>query len=72
MSRTLPFPSVTLHQLRTLRKRSPNACALHGVISESKPVSTEDIPAFVPDWLPPEQQRTYYGTQINVEGFATD
>ena len=34
-------------------------------------LSTEDIPAFVPDWLPPEQQRTYYGTQINLEGYAT-
>lgn len=34
-------------------------------------VSTEDVPNFVPDWLPPEQQRTYYATQINLEGFAT-
>ena len=35
-------------------------------------VSTEDIPAFVPDWLPPEQQRTYYATQVNLEGLALD
>ena len=35
-------------------------------------VSTEDNPTYVPDWLPPEQQRTYYGTQVNLEGFATD
>lgn len=35
-------------------------------------VSTEDTPTYVPDWLPPEQQRTYYGTQVNLEGFATD
>jgi len=34
-------------------------------------VSTEDVPNFVPDWLPPEQQRTYYATQIDLEGFAT-
>ena len=35
-------------------------------------VSTEDIPSYVPDWLPPEQQRTYYGTQVNLEGLALD
>lgn len=35
-------------------------------------VSTEDIPSFVPDWLPAEQQRTYYGTQVNLEGLALD
>lgn len=34
-------------------------------------VSTEDQPTYVPDWLPPEQQRTYYATQVNLEGFAT-
>ena len=35
-------------------------------------VSTEDIPSYVPDWLPPERQRTYYGTQVNLEGLALD
>jgi hypothetical protein len=35
-------------------------------------VSTEDIPTFVPDWLPPALQDTYYATQIDLEGFATD
>ena len=35
-------------------------------------VSTEDLPSYVPDWLPPDQQRTYYATQIDLEGFATD
>ena len=35
-------------------------------------VSTEDLPSYVPDWLPPEQQRTYYGTQVNLEGLALD
>lgn len=34
-------------------------------------VSTEDNPTYVPDWLPPERQRTYYGTQVDLEGFAT-
>lgn len=31
---------------------------------------TDDIPAYVPDWLPPEQQRTYYATRIVLEGLA--
>ena len=31
-------------------------------------VEVEDIPAYVPDWLPPEQQKTYYATRIAVEG----
>jgi len=31
---------------------------------------TEDIPNYIPDWLPPEQQRSYYATQISLEGFA--
>jgi hypothetical protein len=34
--------------------------------------SLEDDPTYVPDWLPPEQQRTYYGTRISLEGAATD
>lgn len=33
-------------------------------------VETEDLPDYVPEWLPPEQQRTYYATRIALEGFA--
>jgi uncharacterized protein YgbK (DUF1537 family) len=33
-------------------------------------VSTEDDPTYVPDWLPREEQRTYYATRITLEGFA--
>ncbi len=32
---------------------------------------TEDLPNYVPEWIPPEQQKTYYATQITLEGFAT-
>lgn len=34
-------------------------------------VSVEDIPVYVPDWQPPELARTYYGTRIILEGFAS-
>lgn len=30
----------------------------------------DDIPSFVPDWQPPELQRTYYATRITLEGLA--
>jgi len=33
---------------------------------------TEDVPDYVPEWLPPEQQRTYYATQVTLEGFGTN
>ena len=33
---------------------------------------TEDLPNYVPEWVPPEQQKTYYATQITLEGFATE
>lgn len=33
---------------------------------------SSDIPDYVPEWLPPEQQRTYYAVQITLEGFATN
>jgi hypothetical protein len=29
-----------------------------------------DIPSFVPDWIRPEDQRTYYATQITIGGIA--
>lgn len=31
---------------------------------------TEDDPNYVPDWLPPEQQRVYYATRLTLEGLA--
>jgi hypothetical protein len=31
---------------------------------------TEDLPNYVPDWLPPEQQKTYYASRIELEGLA--
>src|SRR5678815_4080695 len=34
--------------------------------------STEDDPNYVPDWLPPEQQRTYFATRITLEGFNAE
>lgn len=32
--------------------------------------ATEDDPTFVPEWLPRDEQRTYYATRITVEGYA--
>ena len=31
---------------------------------------TEDIPNYVPDWMPPEQQLVYYATRLTLEGLA--
>lgn len=31
--------------------------------------AAEDDPTYVPDWLPPDQQRTYFATRITLEGF---
>lgn len=33
-------------------------------------VTTEDDPNYVPDWLPLEEQRSYYATLITLEGYA--
>lgn len=33
-------------------------------------VSVEDDANFVPDWVPPEEQRSYYATRIVLEGYA--
>jgi hypothetical protein len=33
-------------------------------------VATEDLPDYVPEWLPPAEQRTYYATRIELEGLA--
>jgi hypothetical protein len=31
---------------------------------------TEDLPDYVPEWMPPNEQRTYYATRISLEGLA--
>jgi hypothetical protein len=31
---------------------------------------TEDLPNYVPEWMPPEQQLVYYATRITLEGLA--
>lgn len=28
-----------------------------------------DLPAYVPEWLPPAEQKTYYATVLSLEGF---
>jgi hypothetical protein len=33
-------------------------------------VETTDIPDYVPDWMPPDQQKTYYASRIVLEGLA--
>lgn len=33
-------------------------------------VGIDDVPAFVPDWLPPEKQKTYYASRITLEGLS--
>ena len=33
-------------------------------------VAIDDLPAFVPDWLPPEKQKTYYASRITLEGLS--
>jgi len=33
---------------------------------------TEDLPDWVPEWIPPGEQRTYYATEITLEGFGTN
>lgn len=35
-------------------------------------VSVEDDPIYVPDWLAPERQRTYFASTITLEGLALD
>jgi hypothetical protein len=34
--------------------------------------SIEDIPAFVPEWMPEDEQRTYYATRLVLEGLVLD
>lgn len=33
-------------------------------------VATEDLPNYIPEWLPPEMQRQYYATAIALEGYS--
>ncbi len=33
-------------------------------------VEIQDDPTYVPDWLVPEEQKTYFGTRISLEAFA--
>jgi len=33
---------------------------------------SEDLPDYVPEWLPPEQQRTYYAVRLTLEGFDSN
>lgn len=35
-------------------------------------IAVNDIPNYVPDWIPPAEQKSYYATQLLVEGYATD
>ncbi len=46
----------------------PHAAGPNTLIRVSE---TQDLPDYVPEWLPPEQQKTYYATEISLEGFAT-
>lgn len=33
-------------------------------------VSVEDEPEYLSDWMPPGEQRVYFGTRITLEGYA--
>ena len=33
-------------------------------------VTIQDLPSYIPDWMPDSEKRTYYATQISLEGFA--
>jgi hypothetical protein len=46
-----------------------------GANTQLQVVDTEDVPNFVPEWLPPGEpapntQRTYYASRITLEGYA--
>jgi hypothetical protein len=41
-----------------------------GANTQIQVTATEDVPNYVPEWLPPEQQRTYYASLITLEGYA--
>lgn len=48
----------------TARYHATGANTLVGV------TDTEDLPAYVPDWMPPEEQKVYYATRVTLEGLA--
>lgn len=54
--------------LRTRRDAVSGA----SLIGPSSGTYLSDIPTFVPDWLPEQQQLTYYATRISLEGLITD
>ena len=33
-------------------------------------VSLQDLPSYIPDWMPDSEKKTYYATQVSLEGFA--
>jgi hypothetical protein len=33
---------------------------------------TRDLPDYVPEWIAPQEQKTYYATEIVLEGFGTN
>lgn len=33
-------------------------------------IEVDDLPNYVPEWMPPENQRTFYATRITLEGLA--
>jgi len=43
-----------------------------GANTEIQVTRIEDDPTFVPDWLPEDVRRTYYGTRITLEGYVGD
>jgi hypothetical protein len=34
-------------------------------------VAFQDIPNFIPDWIPPAEQASYYATRIALEGYVS-
>lgn len=41
-----------------------------GALTLVGPVDIVDIPNYVPDWLPQDEGRSYYATQITLEGYT--
>ena len=40
----------------------------HSVLAS---VAFQDVPSFVPDWVPPDEQLVYYATRIALEGYVS-
>ena len=49
-----------------------NTFAAAGANTTLGVVSTEDDPTFLPEWLPRDEQRTYYASRITLEGYQGD